>query len=74
MSEQVVPSAVAQRIVVKFLTNKNMKSAEIPLREYSSVMKLCQGPTCMTGVIQLNKAGQRMKICEDYTFCREGYG
>jgi hypothetical protein len=28
-SEQVVPSAVAQRIIVKFLTNKNVKPAEI---------------------------------------------
>jgi len=32
MSEQVVPSAVAQHITVKFLTNENMKSAEIPKR------------------------------------------
>jgi hypothetical protein len=29
MSEQVVPSAVAQRIIVKFLTNENVKLAEI---------------------------------------------
>jgi len=27
MNEQVVPSAVAQRIVVKFLTNENVKPA-----------------------------------------------
>jgi hypothetical protein len=32
MSEQVVPSAVAQRIVVKFLTNENVKPAEILMR------------------------------------------
>jgi hypothetical protein len=32
MSEQVVPSAVAQRIVVKFLSNKNVKSADILMR------------------------------------------
>jgi hypothetical protein len=29
MSEQVVPSTVAQRIIVKFLTNENVKLAEI---------------------------------------------
>jgi hypothetical protein len=29
MNVQVIPSAVAQRIIVKFLTNKNVKPAEI---------------------------------------------
>jgi hypothetical protein len=29
MSEQVVPSAVAQRIIVKFVTNENVKPAAI---------------------------------------------
>jgi len=29
MNEQVVPSAVGQSITVKFLTNKNVKPAEI---------------------------------------------
>jgi hypothetical protein len=29
MSEQVIPSAVAQRIIVKFLTNENVKPADI---------------------------------------------
>jgi hypothetical protein len=32
MSEQVVPSAVAQRIIVTFLTNENVKPAEILMR------------------------------------------
>jgi glucan biosynthesis protein len=32
MSEQVVPSAVAQRIMVKFVTNENVKPAEILMR------------------------------------------
>jgi len=32
MSEQVVPSAVAQRIVVTFLTNENVKPGEILMR------------------------------------------
>jgi hypothetical protein len=31
-SEQVVPSAATQRIVVKFLTNENVKPAEILMR------------------------------------------
>jgi hypothetical protein len=75
MSEQVVPSAVAQRIVVKFLTNENVKPAEILMRlEHSSVMKRSQGPRCMTGVSHLKKAGYRLKTCEDYAFCRGSYG
>jgi hypothetical protein len=32
MSEQVVPSAVAQCIIVTFLTNENVKPAEILMR------------------------------------------
>jgi hypothetical protein len=32
MNEQVVPSAVTQRITVKLLTNENVKNASIPLR------------------------------------------
>jgi hypothetical protein len=29
MSQQVAPSAIAQRIIVKFLTNENVKPAQI---------------------------------------------
>jgi hypothetical protein len=32
MREQVVPSAVAQCIIVKFLTNENVKPAEILIK------------------------------------------
>jgi hypothetical protein len=32
MNEQVVPSAVEQRITVKFMTNENVKPYEIPTR------------------------------------------
>jgi hypothetical protein len=32
MSDQTVPSAVSQRIIVKFLTNENVKPAEILMR------------------------------------------
>jgi hypothetical protein len=37
MSEQLVPSAVAQRIIVKFLTNENVKHAEILVKLRSQV-------------------------------------
>jgi hypothetical protein len=32
ISDQVVPSAVAQCIIIKFLTNENVKPAEILIR------------------------------------------
>jgi hypothetical protein len=44
MSEQVVPSAFARRIIVKFITNENSKPAEILKMKHSQV------PKCMTGV------------------------
>jgi hypothetical protein len=31
-------------------------------------------PRYMTSVSHLKRARQRMKTCEDYTFCRESYG
>jgi hypothetical protein len=34
-------------------------------------MKRSQGPRCMTGVSHSQKAGQRLKTCEDCTFCME---
>jgi len=37
MSEQVVLSAVAQRIIVKFLTKENVKLTEILMRLRSAV-------------------------------------
>jgi hypothetical protein len=44
MSEQVVPSAVAQSITAKFLTNEDVKPADL---EYSSAMKRSQGRSCI---------------------------
>jgi hypothetical protein len=32
MSEQVVPSVLAQRIIAKFLTSENVKAAEVLMR------------------------------------------
>jgi hypothetical protein len=72
MNKQVVPSSVVQNIIVIFLTNKNVKPVEILMRlraQFSDEM--LQGSRCMTGVNHLKKAKQRLKTCEDYTFCRE---
>jgi len=52
-----------------------MKRAEILMRpRKQSVMKQSQGPRFMTGVSHLKEAECSLKICEDYTFCRENYG
>jgi hypothetical protein len=63
ISERAVPLAVAQRIFVKFLTNENVKPADILIRltEHISVTKLSQGPRSMTGVSRLKTAEQRLK-------------
>jgi len=37
MSEQVAPSAVAQRIIVKFLTNENVKHDEFLIKTQNTV-------------------------------------
>jgi len=71
--DQGVPWAVVQHIIVKFLTNENMKPAEILTTQSSSVMKPSHGSRCMTGVSHL-KARQRVKTCKDNTFCRVSYG
>jgi hypothetical protein len=34
-------------------------------------MKRSQEPRCMTEVSHLKKSGQRLKIYEDYTFCKK---
>jgi len=63
MSEQVVPLDVAQCIIVKFLTNKNVKPAEILMRlsaQFSDEM-LSRTWVYMTGLSYLKKAGQRLK-------------
>jgi len=71
----VTPSAVAHSIIGIFLTNQNVKPAEILMRPRAQCGdERSQGSSCMTGVSHLRKAEQRSKTCEDYTFCREIYG
>jgi hypothetical protein len=74
MSEQVVPSALVQRIIVKYLTNEKVKPIEIVMKLGAQfAMKGFQGPWCMTGLSHLKKAEQRLKTSEEYTFCRGSY-
>jgi len=70
MSEQMVPSVVAQRIIVTFVINGNV-SRLCQDSEHSSVMKRSLGPRCTTWVNHLKKAEQRLKTCENYICCRE---
>jgi hypothetical protein len=69
----VVPSAVAQCITVKFLTNKNMKPAEILMRLGAQFSDKTVSRT-QAYDYHLKEARQRFKICKDYTSCRESYG
>jgi hypothetical protein len=69
MSEQVVTSVVAQRIIVTFIADENVKPDEILTRLNTQF-----SDECLTIVIHLKKSGDRLKTCEDYTFCRESYG
>jgi hypothetical protein len=73
MSVQVVPSAILQRIVVKFLTNAKVKSAEIlkGLRAQFNDETLSR-TQAYDGVSHLKEAEKSLKTCEDYTFLREG--
>jgi hypothetical protein len=75
MSEQVIPSAVAQRIVVKFLTNENAKPAEILMRPRAQfdneTLSRTEVHACS---VHLKKARQRLKTCEGFIFCRGSYG
>jgi hypothetical protein len=66
MSEQLVPSAVAQRIVVKFVTNENVKPSEIlmKLRAKCGGETLSRIQVCMTRESHLKKAKDRLKTYE----------
>jgi hypothetical protein len=71
MSEQVVPSAVAQRIVVKFLTNENVKPAEILIRLRTQLGDETLSRTLVYDWSKsLSEAEQKYKTCEHYTLCR----
>jgi hypothetical protein len=62
MSEQVIPSAVAQRIIVKFLTNVNVKPAEILMRlRLQFGNKTLSRIRCLTGVSHLKETEDRLK-------------
>jgi hypothetical protein len=78
MSEQVAPSAVAQHTTTttttttttKFLTNENVKPAGILKR-----LRAQFGDETLTRIQVYDwgksfKAEQRLKTCEDYTFCK----
>jgi hypothetical protein len=74
MSVQVIPSAVVQRIIVKFLTNENVKPTEILMRlraQFGDEM-LTRTQVCDLNN-HLKKAEVVLKTCEDYTFCLESY-
>jgi hypothetical protein len=69
------PSPLEKRVIVKFTTNENVKRAKILKRLIAQFgEKRSQGSRCTTGVSHLNDAEQRLKPCEEYTFCRNSYG
>jgi hypothetical protein len=64
MSEQVVASAVVQHIIVKLLTNENVKPAEILMRCKAQFVDkmLSKTQVYMTGVSHLKKARKRQRL------------
>jgi hypothetical protein len=74
ISEQVVPSAVVQCIVDKFLTNENVKAADILMRLRVDFGDKTFSRTQVYDWSNSFKEGQRLKTCEDYTSYRESYG
>jgi hypothetical protein len=71
MRNQTAPSAVAQRIIVEFLTNENVKPAQILTRLGA---QFDDEALLRTQVSHLKKAEQMLKTCEDYTFYMESHG
>jgi hypothetical protein len=71
----VVPSAVAQRIIVKSLTNLNVKTAQILKRLGAQIghetLSSIQVYDCSK--IILKRTEERWITCEDYTICWETY-
>jgi hypothetical protein len=60
MSEQVVPAATAQLIIVKFLSNENVKPAEILMRLRAQFGdETLSGLSCMTGASHLKQTNRR---------------
>jgi hypothetical protein len=72
INEQDVPSCVAQRIIVKFLTNENVKPAEILKRLGAQFGDETLSRTQMNDWSKSFKESRTgLKTCEDYTVCRE---
>jgi hypothetical protein len=72
---QVVPPAVAQRIIIKLLTNENVKLTEILTRLRARFSDETLSKTQLYDWSKSFKdAKQRLKTCQDYAFCRERYG
>jgi hypothetical protein len=69
---QAVPSDVAQRIIVKLITNENVKPTEILMRlraQFSDeTLSRTQVYDC-----HLKKTEHWLKTCEYHTLCRESY-
>jgi hypothetical protein len=62
-------------LLVKFIINENIKSAEILKRQRAQFDDETLSRTQVyDGVSHLNEAEQSLKTCEDHTFCRENYG
>jgi hypothetical protein len=62
MSEQVVPSAVAQCIVVKFLNNKNVKLVEILMKLRARFdNKTLSRTQCISGVKSLTEGRKEIE-------------
>jgi hypothetical protein len=76
MSERAVPWAVEQRVIVKFITNENLKPAEILTRLTAQFGDKTPSRTQVYDWSKSFKEGGTdvEKVCEDCTFCRESCG
>jgi len=74
MSVQVVHSAVAQCIILKFLTNENVKPAELlkKIRAQFGVETTSRSQV-YDWIKSLKKTEEWLKSCEHYTCCRGSY-
>jgi hypothetical protein len=63
-------------LLLLLLKNLNMEPAKIltRLRTKFDDDETLSRTRCMAGLSHLKKAEQRLKTCEEYTYCREGYG
>jgi hypothetical protein len=74
MSGQVVPSILAQGVIVKFLTNENVKCPEILNRRRVQFGGETLSRTPVYDWSNSLKDGRtEVEKCEDYNFCKESY-